>query len=408
MVRRKYNILCPFGDRRSVMRTMLVVRRNLAAVCMAAALLLVFGCGKSDGSTAPTVQPPPPPPPPPPPAPPSISIRALGAISASMQSVYTGSRVWVTSSDGLVKDSANLAADGTATITGANVAKLKLGVSFKFDAIDTTKRTFALQVETRTQMELANGLNIALFPFSWKLYDGIYAGRVVSIPLAQAFNPSPDKGVPSSLYSCYWNVNGNPNAKCKMSSVPTGSLPFPVAIKQGQQAPSPGSSNGENWSFTEKVTDADSALFKLALDSLNKFFGKFEGFNLVRVANPSEVWVTNGVAYRVDSTFFVNGPNTVSSGHQADSLGNIYAGQVGFRWRSVIVIRLIIHEILHTLGFGHGQVPGIMTGIPGLATIDPSPEEVAFLHVLYKVRIVEKQLGIRPGSSILGSYPQLK
>jgi len=202
-------------------------------------------------------------------------------------------------------------------------------------------------------------LGIVLPPAQWTIAAGHYRGAVVPVRAggARGFWRAADTGRPVA-----WPTDG----------------PRPVAFDAA-----PGAGRG---------APVDTAAFWSAARALEASWGR----PLFRPAAPGE---TADITVRVNPGLRAAGMTTLGY----DGTGTVAAAEVEFRSVAVAADpRVVAHELLHALGFGHARAWASVVGVAGSAgPAAPTPADVAHGHlfeaVRRAVRVAEQEYGAALG-----------
>lgn len=261
---------------------------------------------------------------------------------------------------------------------------------------------------------------VVLLPTSWTLEAGIHEGTTVSIQPALAADTRVMPSFWGFLYpfrqeGFLQTVVDNSHWSGAFRSWPESMYPIPVALDRlGSNAP---------------FTDADSAMLWTHLNRLEAVMGR----DLFQPAPVSEIQILGGsrraldaILIQVDTTQETRGeganrtpePWTWSLTADADTWAGGPVQRVGFLSADIeggrMVVqdpelfedqRLVIHEMMHVLGLGHGcSWPSVMTYCASLATDEPTAQDIAHFEVLETIRRMEDELDTRWGllASVFG------
>jgi hypothetical protein len=225
---------------------------------------------------------------------------------------------------------------------------------------------------------------VILIPQRWTLASGRYAGTAVEISLERAFLPTCARC--ASFFRHHTAASGTGAAY-----VPTWSehsFPLRVAFDRARS--------------DQLVTARDSLVFWNVARELEEVFGR----PLFRAA-----------AYEETRPVDDEGPNDVVLVWIVSSLRNPGRGSVGYYGPEIITgmlsLRstalladrdgpsLVIHELLHALGFGHTcgwrSVLADTTRCPGQRSPLPTPEDVAYIELAHRVSELARESGARWG-----------
>ncbi|MFQ5536842.1 MAG: hypothetical protein ACE5GJ_05255 [Gemmatimonadota bacterium] len=255
--------------------------------------------------------------------------------------------------------------------------------------------------------------SVVLTPRKWTVSGGMYAGQAVDI--------HPELATDVKVLPSYWGtffpyrqdgflqtIVDNTVWTGKFQTWPEPSLPIPVALDR------PGSRGA--------FAQGDSALFWSHIADMEEALGR----DVFRPVPLEDVVILSGtrrargaILVRMDSTLTDRGRGTPStpdpwnwalsadastwSQGQVSRIGfvsdDIEGGIVSFHDSDLLRNRaLVIHEMMHTLGAGHGcSWPSVQTYCASLKRDLPTAQDVAYLEVLEAMRTLEQQHNTRWG-----------
>lgn len=202
------------------------------------------------------------------------------------------------------------------------------------DAADRDARWYYPSWVRLSPEELWEDLRFVLIPRAWRIEDGVYGGEFVEISLAAAFAPAEEDTV-QSFYRRMPVWRGWERPYTPLSWPPEA---FPIRIvflrEPGQRG----------------VTAEDSIAFWFAVREMERHFGE-KLFHPGRAEdNLQGDTVEGAIAVRFDRDQVSDGWGRA----QWRRDGTIHRGTVAFRERKGMGnVRLVTHELLHALGFGH-------------------------------------------------------
>ncbi len=316
----------------------------------------------------------------------TISVKVSAAVLGN-QPLFSGIRITISSLSGSVKDSVDVAPDGTATFSG-EVAQNLLALDNVRIVVDdiSISRTYWRRQYAATKAEVANGLAFVLIPTTWVTTSGEYAGQTVAIDPAKPFIGDIKTGY--HFYDSGWSGCTLGAMQCGVASWPT--LPAPIAFMQGWQG-------GAFWGYTELATASDSATLWSAINRMTQLFGG----PIVRAPNSGEIRNDGRgmIAVGIDSSEFVGTSAVALSSSAADSNRDIYMGIINFRNRQKIALSgAVMAEIMHATGAGHfcgatNSVTAINCAPGQSATaMEPTVEDVAYFWLLQAIRKQERAM----------------
>jgi hypothetical protein len=264
-----------------------------------------------------------------------------------------------------------------------------------------------------TPGDVGGQLHLALVPRRWTIRAGDYAGT--SVPI------DPDLAADSRVMPSFWGFYFPFTQEGALQTITSASLwsgelrtwpakAFPVSVVLDRPA-----SNA-------KIEARDSAAFWAHVETLEAALGRdvFEPATLDDVPILSGTRrALNTVLVQVDTAQAVEGygdadaPDAWSWHFGADAeswsgspVRRVEAGSADMngarlRLRDPQLLshrRIVIHELMHVLGAGHGcSWASVQTYCASLATDIPTPADVAHLEVLEAVRALEATTGARWG-----------
>jgi len=240
-----------------------------------------------------------------------------------------------------------------------------------------------------SRVDSAKAINVVLLRDSWKIQCGTWANTTITLSLEKAYSFRENNGIAMNI-PFFFRSNNVPLGYIYNS--PTwnkNSFPIPVAL--------------DSDSSDVALLPNDSTIVMNSAQSLSENFGSqcFLGKPLFRPATFSEVGPVNQSGRRSYLTGIgiqvKNIPNSLAGGSGDGT--NIVGGSIFLSQNPqslFLAIYVIKHELVHTLGFGHGNgrvawQPGLMTDSTNLRTSDPLTgvliaEEVAHMQAFYRVR----------------------
>ncbi len=261
---------------------------------------------------------------------------------------------------------------------------------------------------------------IVMMPRSWSIESGDYAGQTVSIrPSAAA-----DARVMPSFWGTYFPFRQDGFLQVILDSSEwtgafrtwsTDDFPIDVALdRPGSNAPFSAADSTLLWRHLDRMEQAlgRDAFRPVRIEDVPVLGGSRRalGTILVQIDTAQEVR-GEGVANVTEPwTWSLTADATSWSGGWVQQMGflsaRISSGQVRFHDASLMEDQqLVIHEMMHTLGAGHGcSWPSVQTYCASLLTDVPTAEDVAHLEVLEAIRHLEGELGTRWGvlASVIG------
>jgi hypothetical protein len=290
--------------------------------------------------------------------------------------------VWVRA--GAWADSAAVDASGTFAVSlPRDLAGAILEVSI--DVRGGAQRRYLPALFRLTSRDVQRWQEVILVPLRWHIAAGRYAGVPVDISLHRAFQP-PCHGCPA-----FFRLGATVGV-----AEPLGGLPvwpderFPLRVAFDRER------------SDERVTARDSAAFWRIADAMEHAFGRqffrpvlYEDVRRVDDDTPADVvlvWIVSSL----------RDPGRGAIGFYRD---RIISGAVSLRSTGVIHAAdgpsIVTHELLHTLGFGHTcswrSVLADVARCPSMRTPAPTPADVAYTELAYRVSTLARSQGIARG-----------
>jgi hypothetical protein len=233
------------------------------------------------------------------------------------------------------------------------------------------------QIPVPARPDSLETLRIVLVPTRWAIQGGTYAGTVIPIDVDAAVAPRNER-------ARYWRISRSAYGSGIPVAWPEARIPIPVAVhgRFGSLRPS------------------DSTAFWRIARQLEADFGR----TLFRPSpfDPTreEAW---SITVTVDPTSDTPGITFITH----DALGTLYEATVGIR--SSILLRderIVTHELVHALGFGHSVGWYSVMGSPSQAPSGATAADVAYAQLLYRLRRVHTEQ--RATHGILESLTQAR
>ena len=219
-----------------------------------------------------------------------------------------------------------------------------------------------------TRADSAPGLRILLVPTQVVVDGGSFAGATVPIHIDAALAMPTER-------SRYWRVaRASPDDYGTPIGWPEGMFPIPVALR-GRSG----------------VSASDSAAFWRAARQLEADLGR----SLFQPVNdepaPEEIW---RIIVSIDARAGSPGLTFITY----DAAGEIYEATVAIR-SSVFLsdARLVTHELIHALGFGHATAWYSATGSAYSAPARATVADVAYAQLFYRLRRAHIAHGVTHG-----------
>ena len=228
------------------------------------------------------------------------------------------------------------------------------------DAIEGWARRYYPSLVRMPATELRRELRIVLVPTRWTLRAGSYAGSTVDIRMAAALDRT-------QAGSSFWRVAFAPSrASTNVVGWPAAS--FPIAVAFRRSAP------------RRPISRADSIAFWTVIQSLEQDFG----VDLFRPARYEELAAgTVGITVDINPAITSDGFTFIT---WADN-GTIYDGSVTVRAADLLgEPSVVIHEMLHALGFGHTRSWFSALSAGGRNPPRVTRDDVAYAQIIYSVR----------------------
>jgi len=205
---------------------------------------------------------------------------------------------------------------------------------------------------------------IVLIPRQWTVHGGRYAGRQVDIDPGRATMRSGDA-------AGFWRLTHPTGPSARAVSWVPDSFPLRVAFRHGRGDAS--------------ISPPDSSRFWALASELERILG----MPLFRPASFAEIDAgADGILVTVSRDMDAAGRTYITY----DPSGRIYEALVTVSRREYLgQSRVLMHELLHAVGFGHTtawlSVMGPSTG--GIEA--PSAEDVAYAQLYYAIATIQRQ-----------------
>lgn len=275
------------------------------------------------------------------------------------------------------------AVDSAGAFTLRLPAELPDSVEVLVDAADAERRVYHPSLARMAADEAAREHGFVLAPRRWRIASGAHAGQVVEI------SPHRARTAACARCSAFWARMPGPRSPTRYQGWPSARFPLRVAFDRQNSVPAGAS--------------PDSAMFWRAAAGVEEALG-MDAFR------PAPYWRTlprfeeedpaDVVLVRIDRALTTAGLTTV-----VGRGGNMeYAALSLQRAASVLEPRgeaLVSHELMHALGVGHTcgwrSVVAEAASCPHMRASSPTPEDVAYLHLLYRVRDLQRSGAYRWG-----------
>lgn len=205
---------------------------------------------------------------------------------------------------------------------------------------------------------------VVIIPTRWTIRGGTFDGRDVRIDPLQATARFRD-------VTAFWGVTKRGRLSGRAVAWPADSFPIRVAFRRERHDPT--------------ISPDDSAQFWAMAEELERRLGR----SLFRRATYEEIDAgAEGILVTVDRRMFAAGRTFITF----DPTGRIYEALVTVGRREYLGDpRVTMHELLHSIGFGHtGGWPSVM----GPSTSDvttPTMEDVAYAQLYYAISRLQRE-----------------
>jgi hypothetical protein len=250
------------------------------------------------------------------------------------------------------------------------------------DAADSTRRTHHPSLARLARGEAGREHGFVLAPRVWTIDAGFYAGQRVEISPVLARRPA----CPGC--STFWvRMPGTPGVGYQ--GWPTARFPLRVAFERAGSEPM--GAAPDSAAFWRGVAGVEGALGR----DLFRAVPYVQTLSSFRNEDPVDV-----VLVRIDRSLTTAGLTTM-----VGTRGSIeYAGLALQRASAALAPggrELVAHELMHVLGLGHTcawrSVLAESNRCPGLRAAAPTPEDVAYTQLLYRVRDLQRDGSLRWG-----------
>lgn len=265
--------------------------------------------------------------------------------------------------NGATLDSVALGADGTARIATPTLDSVDLVIGVESAYYGSTWREAFARDTT---------IDVLLIPRSWIVQRGVHAGATRVLDLVKAVSTD----VPNTHF-----LNGFAVGQRRVAAWPLSALPITVGFDTSGGAP--------RW------TAQDSAFFWSSVAELNGEFGR----EVFRAVSLVESPLVGSIGVRIDREN--QGPRgvlfnrcDVPSRLCVGRAGQVWMGR-GFSYPGVFADanrRLVKHELLHALGFGHGcywQSLMILTSLSCIHVTELptgiTADDVAYVEMMFQL-----------------------
>jgi hypothetical protein len=247
------------------------------------------------------------------------------------------------------------------------LSRLSASVVLLIDAPSASPRVYLPSLIRVRSSALTDELRIVLIPTVWTIQQGSYRGQTQPISLEAAFRS--DRGAAGF----YRGQRAGARSRMKPVAWPIDSFPLAVALRGREVA--------------EGLSAGDSVAFWELLGRLETELGQ----DLFRPAREADIPVqANGILVSVNRSLRTTGYTFTASSDQ----GRLYDARVMVRSRAMLGdSRIIEHEMLHALGFGH-TASWLSLLNPGAHQRPASPTvaDVAYVQLFYRVLALQKRV----------------
>ena len=262
-------------------------------------------------------------------------------------------------------------------------AELPESLEVLVDAADAERRVYHPSLARMARIEAAREHGFVLAPRRWTVASGLYAGHAVEI------SPHRARTAACARCSAFWARMPGPRSPARYQGWPAARFPLRVAFDRQSSVPAGAS--------------PDSAVFWRAAEVVEAALG-------MDVFRPAPYWRTvprfeeedpaDVVLVRIDRALTTAGLTTVVGRGGTMEYAALSLQRAG----SVLEPRgeaLVSHELMHALGVGHTcgwrSVVAEAASCPQLRASAPTAEDVAYLHLLYRVRDLQRSGAFRWG-----------
>jgi hypothetical protein len=235
------------------------------------------------------------------------------------------------------------------------------------DAPSASPRVYLPSLIRVRSSALTDHLRIVLIPTVWTIQQGSYRGRMQPISLEAAFRRG------RGAVGFYRGQRAGARSRLKPVAWPTDSFPLAVALRRREVA--------------EGLSAGDSVAFWELLGRLETELGQ----DLFRPAREDDIPVqANGILVSVNRSLRTAGYTFTAFSDQ----GRLYDARVIVRSRAMLGdARIMEHEMLHALGFGH-TTSWLSLLNPGAhqRPLSPTVADVAYVQLFYRVLALQKRV----------------
>jgi hypothetical protein len=238
-----------------------------------------------------------------------------------------------------------------------------------FDVVDTMDGEYHPALLRLAPHELADEIRLVLIPRNWTIQAGFLAGRAAKLDLKAAFEMPPGE----DRLSLLMREGAHSPAGSPDGLWPATSLPIPVAFLQQTGSP--------------EITSADTAAFWRIVERFQQQVGRaiFRPAQLADFTEPSAELPTNGITVEVAAGLY-----SPALAGKPDRPEDGRLGWIAVREPAVLHDPyLVVHELMHTLGFGH--TCAVLSVMSDTCNHGPRPT----MPTVYDVAYLELRLALR-------------
>ncbi|HEX8392773.1 MAG TPA: hypothetical protein VF665_10495 [Longimicrobium sp.] len=308
----------------------------------------------------------------------AVRGRVLLADTAGADSLYAFAR-WRAPGDTITRtDSARVGADGRFAIPVPAAAPMEIVVDTRGSV-----RNYHPALARITAAESAAEQAFVLVPRRWTIPAGRFAGQTVPISADRARRP-----VCEGCVAFWLRVEGF-RGPSWFQSWDAASFPLRIALDRENGVP--------------RGAVPDSSAFWRIARRMEDDYGA-DLFRPVRFADADpqddDIDPNNVILLLADATLPISGLTTLLSRG-----GRVTYGTLRLRNRALVLghegPRVVTHELMHALGVGHTcawrSVSADLLRCPDMGSDELTPEDVAYVQVLYRVRNVQRAARARWG-----------
>lgn len=263
-------------------------------------------------------------------------------------------------------------------------ADLPDSVELIVDAADRERRVYHPSLARMAGAEAAREHGIVLVPRAWAITRGRYAGETVQI------SPHRARTVACPRCSSFWaRMPGQRTTVIRYQGWPASRFPLRVAFDRAASVPA--GAAPDSAAFWRAAADVEEALGMDVFRPAPYFrtVPRFDG------DDPDDV-----VLVRIDRALSTAGLTTI-----VGRAGSVEYAALSVRRASSVLAGedpgLVPHELMHALGLGHTcawrSVLAESNTCPSMRAPTPTVEDVAYTHLLYRVRDLQRSGAFRWG-----------